>query len=187
MIDPRKFTDYNLDEAGLQGHILFAIAAAGKNAMTTARLLDELVGSEMPFKAIRKFKSQETLKERMRQIGFGCHTLKSKGFWWIANSGIDLKSCTAEELERCPGIGMKTSRFFIMHTRKNAPIAAIDTHILKYLRDIGISNVPNQTPTKKRYLELEKAFLQKCQELNIAPAVHDLNIWNHYAGHSANV
>ena len=180
MIDPIKFTNFKLNQPGLEGYILFSIAVAGKNALTTAKILDNLIDERKPFQSIRKYGSQKTLCSQMKKIGFGCYNLKSHGFWWIANSGLDLKKCSIEDLEKCPGIGMKTSRFFAMHTRPKCDVACLDVHILKYMRDIGHPNVPKQTPTRKKYLEIQEAFLNICRKKNIHPAVMDLQIWNEY-------
>lgn len=183
MIDPTKFTNFKLDTNGLQEYILFAIGVAGKPALTTARLLEELLSkhkNKSPFKSIQKYKSEELLKQAMKDIGFGCYSLKAKGFWWIANSKLDLSICTVDDLEKCPGIGMKTARFFIMHTRAISNVACLDTHVLKFMRDQGFENIPKQTPTGKRYLEIQKDFLDICIERKVHPAVFDLQIWNQY-------
>lgn len=186
MIDPTRFTNFNLDTNGLQEYILFCIAVAGKRAIKTAKLLDTfLEGSDEPFKFVRSFPNREAVRERMIEIGFGCHDTKSKGFWWIAHSELDLKTCSIEELETCPGIGMKSSRYFVMHTRaKERKVACLDTHILKYMRDSGFQNIPKNTPTPKQYFRIEKEYLKICENLNEHPAHLDLKIWNEYAGYS---
>lgn len=183
MIDPIKFTNFELDTNGLQEYILFAIAAAGKNALTTARLLEDLLSknkNKSPFASIRSHKSEVSLKQTMKKVGFGCYTLKSKGFWWLVNKKINLSNCSIEELEACPGIGMKTSRFFLMHTREDCNVACLDTHVLKFMRDQGFDKIPKQTPTGKRYLKIENDFLDICKSKKIHPAVFDLQIWNEY-------
>lgn len=183
-VDPIKFTNFALDTNGLEEYILFSIGVAGKPALTISRLLEELLTkkeSESPFESIKQFKSEKKLCSIMKKVGFGCYTLKSRGFWWIANSGIDLANCTVDELEECPGIGMKTSRFFVMHTRDDeCNVACLDTHILKYMRDQGYEDIPKQTPARRRYLEIQEDFLNICRSKDVHPAVFDLQIWNEY-------
>ena len=185
MIDPTKFTNFGLSKNRLEEYILFSIAVAGKNATTTARILEELLfchQSSTPFGSIKQFKSETKLRNRMQKIGFGCYNLKARGFWWIVNANIDLKNCTVDDLEKCPGVGMKTSRFFVMHTRdNNCQVACLDTHILKFMRDRGFKNIPKQTPPRKRYLEIEQDYLKLCDKEGKHPAHFDLEIWNHYA------
>ncbi len=80
------------------------------------------------------------------------------------------------------GIGMKTSRCFLIHSRKNVQYAGIDTHMLKNLRAHGIEGVPKTTPTsKKLYRRLELEVLRLSKEAGMSPAEYDLNVWNTYA------
>lgn len=186
MVDPTNFTRFDLNGAGLQEYVLFAIGVAGKPALTTARLLDKLLKMKpkaKPFNSIKAFGSESVLREKMKSVGFGCYNLKARGFWDIANSGIDLKTCTSDDLEKCYGIGMKTSRFFIMHTREYGPaVACLDTHILHFMRDEGFDNIPKQTPSKKEYLRIEKEYLDLCEKRGKHPAHYDLEIWRKYSG-----
>jgi thermostable 8-oxoguanine DNA glycosylase len=100
---------------------------------------------------------------------------------------INLATCTPQELEAITGIGEKTSRFFILHTRKNARVAAIDTHMLKYLRAVGVGDVPDKSPKGATYLRLEKQFIELADKSGMSIADFDLMIWNFYAGHSPEI
>lgn len=188
MIDPVRITDYNRSDHELEELLLFCIAAAGKNATTTSRLLEKLLHwgfcyDPSPFRTIKRLsRDYNPLSELMRQLGFGCHTLKSRGFIEAACSGLDLRRCSVEELEEIAGIGMKTSRFFVLHTRKNANIACLDTHILKWMEYYTGYDVPNKTPSKTKYLELEQIFLQIAKTMKISTADLDLKIWNKQRG-----
>jgi endonuclease III len=118
----------------------------------------------------------------MKGSGIGCYNLKSRTFRELAHADLDLKTCTTDDLEKIPGIGMKTSRCFIIHSRQGARYAGLDTHILKFLRSAGVENVPKATPSsKKEYLRLEKEFLRLADLAGKAPAVFDLEIWNKYS------
>lgn len=189
MVDPVNITDYNLSDERLEEYILFCIAAAGKNAKTSSENLERLlqflhkefeVESWKPFEVIRKC-SQEFLCDKMKECGFGCYNLKSLGFYVIAHLRLNLRKCSPSQLESCPSIGPKTSRFFILHTRKNANVACIDTHLLKWLKFLGYE-VPSSTPNGKKYLQIEAIFLEIAKNKNMNPAELDLMIWNHYSG-----
>lgn len=84
-----------------------------------------------------------------------------------------------EDLEAIPGIGPKTARCFLIHSRPDQQYAGLDTHVLKFLRDKG-HEVPASTPTGKKYKELEKVFLQYAAESGMTVADFDLAIWNQY-------
>jgi thermostable 8-oxoguanine DNA glycosylase len=186
MIDPEKVTEYDQRTNRLEEFILFWVCAAGKNGRTAARCLDKLLyalditRTMSPFAAIRATKAN--LPQLMKKCGIGCYNSKAKSFRQLANTGLNLRTCTVDDLESIHGIGMKTSRCFIMHSRKNAQVAGIDTHLLKHLRAKGIKDVPKSTPgSKKQYLRLEKEILRLAKEANMAPADYDLMVWNKYS------
>lgn len=189
MIDPTKITDYNLSIPELEERILFWVAAAGKNGRVAAKSIDKLLSfintNDSPFSKIRYIIENEgliSLKTLMKKCGIGCYNNKATTFRDLAYSGADLKNCSAEDLEKVKGIGMKTSRCFILHSRKGARYAGLDTHILKYLRIFNIDYVPKSTPSsKKLYLRLEKDFLILADLFKMNPADLDLEIWNYYS------
>jgi thermostable 8-oxoguanine DNA glycosylase len=94
---------------------------------------------------------------------------------------MDLKTCTVKDLEKIYGIGRKTSRCFILHSRENAQYAGLDTHLLKHLRTVSIKGVPIQTPSsEKQYRRLEKEILKLAKSAGMSPADYDLKIWKSY-------
>ena len=100
----------------------------------------------------------------------------------VGSDELDLRTCSADDLEKIHGIGMKTSRCFIIHSRPGARYAGLDTHILKHLKACGVENVPKSTPSsKKEYLRLEKEFLRIADLNNMTPAAYDLMIWNWFS------
>jgi len=189
MVDPENITDYDLCNNELEERLLFWVCAAGKNGRTAARCLDvflELMSCEgSPFACIREHGVARTpppLPYILRAAGIGCYTSKARTFTEVSNAGLNLRTCTVEDLEKVYGIGMKTSRCFIIHSRLGARHAGLDTHLLKYLRAEGIEDVPKSTPSsKKQYLRLEKEFLRMADEQGKLPSVLDLEIWNKYS------
>lgn len=191
MVDPTKVTIYDRTDAQLEEFLLFCIAVAGKNATTTSKNLEALLdfGADYcdggPFEIVKAINAFRPLNKVLKDFGFGCHGLKAKGFLAAANSGLDLRSCTAADLEQIPGVGMKTSRYFLLHTRRDANVACFDTHLLKWLSYYSGHDVPRHTPTGKRYLELEAAYLKIAEVLKMNPADLDLRIWNRSRGSDA--
>lgn len=190
MVDPTRVTNYKCSRYQLEELILFCIAVAGKNATTTAKNLDKLLRhaktyqSGSPFEAIIALDANEPLAEVMRTMGFGCYNLKAKGFLEIANSGLNLAKCDVKDLEAINGIGMKTSRYFVLHTRERANYACLDTHVLNWLRYYtGDDDIPTSTPSsKKKYREIEVLFLDIAAAMSVSPADLDLKIWNAQRG-----
>jgi len=168
--------------------LLFCIAVAGKNADRTAENLDSLlrwgnmVWAGTPFSVVKSIQQHDSLADIMKDFGFGCYRVKSKGFLQAADSALDLRTCSVDQLEQLHGVGMKTARFFVLHTRKNARVACLDTHVLKWLGYYTGYDVPQHTPSRKKYLELEQIFLKIADVMNISPADLDLKIWNKQRG-----
>ena len=188
MIDPTTITDYNLTTAELEERLLFWVCAAGKNGATAARCLEKFLSmitynNATPFEAIRNASfCFNSFPKIMKAAGIGCYTHKSRTFIELALSGINLKTCTVDDLEKIYGIGMKTSRCFILHSRKNAQHAGLDTHLLKHLRVKGVDNVPKQTPSsKKQYKRLEHEVLKLAKGAKMRPADYDLMVWKSYS------
>lgn len=189
MIDPTNITKFENTKEELEEVLLFWVLAAGKNAITASNCLENFllwahdeykIKHFSPFYSINKI-GLKNLPEALKRKGIGCYNNKSKTFYELANSNLDLFNCSAEDLENIYGIGMKTSRCFIIHSRKNASYAGLDVHILSFLKDMGY-NVPVQTPTRKKYLEVEKIFLDIVGESGMSVADYDLMIWRKYSG-----
>jgi len=183
MIDPANITNYNLTESELEEVLIFWICVAGKTAATIAKgvekLLTDLKGGT-PFAKIKRY-GYDRLPNKLKECGIGCYTLKAKYLWALVNSNLDLRTCSLEDLESISGIGRKTSRCFVMHSRRDSKCAGLDTHILKFLRSKG-HEVPISTPgSKKKYLEVEQVFLKYAQASGETVADFDLNIWRNYA------
>lgn len=185
LVDPQNITRYDQSVEELQLVLLFWIAAAGKKATTSARALEALLsegnrrfGLDAPFDIVLAY--GDALAEAMRLHGMGCYNNKSASMIALARSGIDLQSCSADQLESIKGIGPKTARCFLMHSRRGVRHAGLDTHVLKYMRSLGL-DVPKSTPSGKRYAELEKAFLALADASGLGVAEFDLQIWRDYS------
>ena len=185
LVDPHDITKYDRDKDELELVMLFWIAAAGKKAVTAARSLDSLMkdgrskfDTEGPFNIIVSY--GDSLAESMRCHGMGCYNNKSKSMLALAHSGIELDSCSVEQLESIKGIGPKTARCFLIHSRRGERHAGLDTHVLKYMRDLGF-DVPKSTPNGKKYADLERAFLGLADASGLGVAEFDLRIWRDYS------
>jgi hypothetical protein len=191
-IDATDVTKYDRTEYELEEFLLFCISVAGKTAKHISVALDRFLECKDEYPVVKKYSpfskiiylhGENRLLGAIQDSGLGQHTKLTKSFIEVAHSFIDLSMCTVEDLEDFHGIGPKTARYFILHSRPNQRIACLDTHLLKWLGDRGY-DVPKSTPSGKRYAELEQVFLKEADEMGVDPAVLDLSIWNNYSKRS---
>ena len=192
MIDPTTITNYNRTEAELEEFLLFCIMVAGKNAKQTAKKLDSFLfgtlGIISPLDWIQNLVNLEKngisknfpLMYCMKQHKLGQYNRLEQAFKGILQFKGNLKNVSVEELESVSGIGSKTSRFFVLHSRPDQQIAVLDTHILKWMYSQGY-DVPKTTPRKDLYGKIEKDFLTEAWKREKTPAEFDLEIWKSYA------
>ena len=179
MIDPRDITNFKRNKEELEELLLFCIIVAGKTASIQAKKLELFLSKNMsPFELIQYYIKNDVLLDKIKEVKLGQYKRLESAFHEVLK--LDVFNCTVEELESITGIGPKTARFFILHSRPKQNIAVLDTHVLKWLRDELNLNVPKSTPTSKKYLELEKLFLDYCKKHKRNPAQLDLEIWKKY-------
>jgi thermostable 8-oxoguanine DNA glycosylase len=184
MINPNDVTKFDRTTAELEEFLLFCIFVAGKNAATQAAKLSQFLGAcdelhKTPFGYIRwKDEMPDELGSWAMYCGLGQYTRIVGCLRALvqAEPALDLRTCSTDDLERIYGIGPKTSRFFVLHSRPDQQIAVLDTHILKWLRDQG-EHAPKRTPTGAMYQKLEQVFLAKARSMNKTSAELDLEIW----------
>ena len=187
-INPKKITDFNRSQADLELFAVFAVCVAGKKAQQTADKVNEHFRDVQtptkqltPFETIKSLIGANIFGGYLQHARFGQYKRIYRALRDLAESSLDLKTCSVEDLEAIHGIGPKTSRFIIMHSRPNQRLATLDTHILRWMRDQGIET-PKATPqSKKLYKELEDKFLTLCDKCAILPSQLDLKIWKKYS------
>ncbi len=185
MIDPRKVTNFDRTHSELEEFLLFSIVVAGKNAFVQAGKLEEFLRPRhddwnSPFGYIYELDKVGRLTERLKMVKMGQYERISTAFRGVSVFFFQdkwLPQIDVSILECVKGIGMKTARFFAMHTRPNQEYACLDTHILRWLGEKG-HIVPKTTPRGEQYLQLEKVFLSYCRIAEKTPAELDLDIWN---------
>lgn len=184
MIDPHDITRFDRTEAELEELVLFCTAVGGKTARFIAAALAEFLcaheGSS-PFDAIRRLKRADRLGEAIRASRLGKHRRLARAFAELTESGLDLRTCSVDELEAIHGIGPKTARFFVLHSRPDQALAVLDTHILRFMRQRGFRNIPVATPTGRRYRDIEAKFLALAAREGRDAAEFDLAIWSQSA------
>lgn len=176
----------------LEWRILYAVIVAGKSAkfadQAIAKLKELLLqhNSVTPFQAIRVVSNVGKLEAFLRAAGTGNYTKIGRCFTELVNAEINLRTCRPPDLEKFHGIGPKTSRFFVLWTRPNSRYAALDVHILRWMKGLGY-DAPKSTPTGDKYLELEAAFIREADERGVTPRELDFSIWAEGSGYAGAV
>ena len=194
-VNPTDITDFNRDTNQLEAFWLFCMFVAGKNSDYASRCLSKLLHSakwrscNKPefsdndgvfnyFKSISEVGVHNTLVANK----VGQYTRLTKGI--MQSLDLNLRTCTLEDLLKIHGVGNKTARFFLLHTRAGCEYAVLDTHILKWMRNRG-EDVPKSTPTNSKvYRELEKRFryLSRLAYPFLSDSQIDLLIWSEQSG-----
>lgn len=178
----------------LECWILFGICVAGKSAKQTQAkvnaLLEDMrvqpipgipndfVTSYTPFTCVETAIKFKKLGYYLKKHRMGKYKLFNRAF--RAAIKLDLDNISVESLMKVPGIGPKTARMTILYYEPDASVVPLDTHILKWLRLQGY-DAPKSTPTGRRYLELEKAFIKEAKRRGKSVRELDTEVWKSYA------
>lgn len=194
MIDPQNIINYDRTEAELQELIMFLLVTAGKKATTSARLLNEflmkpepVMPDSTPFQKILQLDDRDRtlddgtfenmLEFRIKTSSLGQYTRLTRAFRELAHSGLDLKTCSLQDLMGIFGIGRKSASCFLMWTRKGQRVSGLDVHLLAELRELGY-DAPLSTPSSlKVYDRLESIVLELADESGLSPEAWDLQVW----------
>jgi thermostable 8-oxoguanine DNA glycosylase len=193
-IDPYNITNFNRTEEELQLFLLFCIVVAGKTAYIQAEKLEQFICSVnerlmmpelvLPFQTIKSAEQHGILMEEIQKAKLGQYRKIYAGFKFISEYKFDLRHTTTKQLEVIPGVGMKSSRFFLLHSDETYKdrIAILDTHILKFIKENIDDRAPKSTPTiAVTYKYWEDVFLYWCELNNKNVANFDLEVWKKYA------
>jgi len=194
MINPYQITNYNRRSSELEEFLLFCIVVAGKTAYIQAQKLEDFLVSVNkrlmmpeninPFKTLKSAEQHGILMEEILKAKLGQYKKIYSGFKYICSNQYDLNKMTPELLEKIPGVGMKTSRFFLLHSDSfySNKIAILDTHILKFIKENIDDKAPKSTPTiRVTYKYWEDRFLFWCEQNNKNVADFDLEVWKSFA------
>ena len=166
--------------------LIFSIMVAGKGADRTWKVVKKflaLYNPEFPFRSVQNMIDDGRLRECLEEARTGQYNRLCKALPELIQ--IDPEECTLEDLEKIHGIGKKTSRFYKLYTDPEFEGIPLDTHLLKFLNDIGIE-APRSTPqSSKRYKELEEKLIKLYHDSKPYTGLESLSdfdyfIWWHY-------
>ena len=185
-INPKAVTDYNRTDAELQKFWLFCIIVAGKNADWASEKVEMLLADMPDFMKPFGYLRSINVLDKLQEIKTGQYNRISRAI--NESVGLDLRTAAPAQLEAVHGVSHKTSRFFVIHTRKHIEdVAALDTHLLGYLDWLGFADIPKgSVSNSKRYTRLEWIFVQVKRLLfpDDTMAEADLKIWMTMSGRS---
>ena len=182
-IDPTKITNFDRTDSELQAFALFAVFCAGKNSDYASRCLARLLHKcdSTPFEYLREL-GEVGIHNALVASKIGQYGRLTKAVMGLLE--LNLATCSLEDLMAVHGCGPKTSRFILVHSRKDCRHGILDCHILKFLKENGCEDAPQQTPTSnKQYLELEKKFLFIAERLVPCMSIADIDLilWMRYS------
>ena len=188
MINPAEVTNYNRTQSELQEFLLFCINVAGKKSSIEAPKLEifiqrakDITKETTPFNCIKKLIKLGRLQEIMHWAKLSPYKQRYNSYVDAVKLG-DLQTVTLNRLLQVPGIGLKTARFFLSHSREDFDEPMLDTHILQFLRDNGYKGAPKSTPSNvgvyNYYANIFKMFARVSGK---SVTDLDLEIWKRYS------
>jgi len=188
MIDPRDVTKFDRTQAELEEFWLFCLTVAGKTAMTQAKLLDAFLTvnrttpTQTPFETIQELVDDDDLLTALKLSRLGQYTRLERAM--RESLSLKLSTDSVDAFEAIPGVGSKTARFFLLHTRADQKIAVLDTHVLRHMRDLGLTEQVGTPPKGPKYAALEQMFIDLAEKNNMSIADYDLHIWRTGSGNT---
>lgn len=168
------------DQIDLQWRLIYAIIVAGKSAKFTESVMGKFDAHRQqhdPFDFIKILIDEDNLGFVLRDIRCGNYRKIDRALRELVAAELNLETCEPVDLEKIHGIGPKTSRFFILWTRPDAHYAALDVHVLRWLKNHGYNAPPTTPSSPAKYAELEQAFLTEARIYGLTPRQLDSQIW----------
>jgi len=188
-----------MTRANLEWWILFTIAVAGKTAKQIEKKMRAFFDLEPrrlndgdpipPFTIVEIMIQNGELGRNLRKVKLGKYTLLNKGFRKAITLDLDLLASAdfphaLDLLTVVPGLGPKGARMILMYAfpHHQNQWVVLDTHILRWLREQGIADVPRATPPEGRtYKRLEREFKVLADARNLTTRQLDTDIWTAYS------
>ncbi len=178
LIDPERLTNYARNQCQLEALGIYSVLAWGRQAKRAQNavetLLIECPPAATPYGQVRAAIGAGTLRLCVEATRIGDYAKRRRALEKLV--AMDVRTAGVDELSSA--VGLKSARLIVLHSRPNQAVAALDRHVLAYLRGRG-HDVPEQdTPrSPKRYAHLERLFLAECEQQGRDPAELDLATW----------
>jgi len=187
MIEPTQVTNYHRSDEELEEFMLFCIAVAGHNSDSTARLVNRLIArtNGSLFDAFRSPYHGMSIAEILEEWHLAPYNKNAPAVAGVLN--LNLRTCTLHDLLSIHGIGHKTARMFLLHSRPDEELVVLDVHMLRYLREeCRMRGIPATTPNKlsPTYLKIEEKAkrMVRTKFPHLTFAEFDLGVWKQMSG-----
>ena len=190
-INPQEITDYNRTDAELEFFLLFCIVVAGKKSDIQANKLEEwyddrVYHKDTPFEHIERLDADGELRSSLEKVRMGQYNRLVNSFQDVIGVGgrgrMNLSKCSLQDLCLIRGVKLKTSNFFLTHSREGYNVPVLDTHVLKFLKAQGVENVPKSTPQVfKVYNFFADKFVEIAERMKMSVADLALQVWKQYS------
>jgi N-glycosylase/DNA lyase len=125
--------------------------------------------------------SEESLATKLREAGYRFYNVRAK-YIVEARRYLRIKDILEEVEEKrewlvknVKGIGYKEASHFLRNVGF-LDYAILDRHIMRIMHNSGIIEMPKNL-SRKRYLEIEKRFINLASKLEMRPGELDLYLW----------
>lgn len=184
VIDPKEITNYNRSDYELELFWLFCLFVAGKNSDVASDKLSQLLSNITPWQTPFEYLKEIDVFNTLVSIKSGQYNRLVRAI--NESLHINLRTCNLEDLTNIYGVGPKTARFFLLHTRPQCNYAVLDTHILKWIRShAGYNDTPKDTPQNpneyERWSNIAIELMNK-EYPGMTLADIDLLIWTEVSG-----
>jgi thermostable 8-oxoguanine DNA glycosylase len=184
LVDPKNITNYNRTDSELETFWLFCLFVAGKNSDTASIKLSQFLSDMTPWDTPFSYLKEIDIHNKLLSTKSGQYTRLSIAI--KQSIDLDLRNCDLNDLLCIYGVGPKTARFFLLHTRENLEYAVLDTHILKWVRNhSGYEDAPKDTPQNQQDYDKWSSIaisLMKDSYPDLSFADIDLLIWTEISG-----
>jgi thermostable 8-oxoguanine DNA glycosylase len=185
MIEPARITNFERSPAELEELLLFCAFLGRHGARDTATALQMFLSTVhlrehlkefQPFEGLRRLGRRDDLAAVMQSHGLRSPQKNARTIAALVECGLDLRTCTVEQLEKIPGITPSAARLFLLHSRGKQPYACLDGDVLRDLRQQGLDAPARPPADPKEYRRLEQQFLKLAKEAGKTPAELDQEI-----------
>ncbi|MFG1518932.1 MAG: N-glycosylase/DNA lyase [Thermoplasmataceae archaeon] len=163
--------------------LCFCILAANTSAEMGIRVMTQVSQDDFLYSDL------ETLRAELKRVSCRFYNMRSKfivNSRWIIDELPEIARTTdtmgtREYLaENLLGVGYKESSHFLRNVGK-FECAILDKHILKMMNAVSGTEL-KASLSKKKYLEIEDAFIKMSDMLNMKPGILDLYMWKTATG-----
>lgn len=176
---------WDADRGRKQQLLLLSLFVAGKNAKIQGGKMRDFLAllppAETAFDSLEQLDAA-AIRQRLERVRSGQYNRLTAALHHLRQLP-DVDEVTRDQLCTVPGVSLKSASFFLMYSREDYRGACWDVHLLKWAAErpaLFGDGVPKNTPSRPRYLSMERAYLDYCEAGRFHPTHLDFSIWSSY-------